>query len=188
VVMAFGSRWEALVPPFQVLALGMMFRTSSRLSDSLSRATGRVYRRAWRQAFYAALVFLGAWVGHYRGITGVAVGVLGALFVNYLLMAHLSLSLGQISWSRFAQAQLPALRLTMVVGAASVAAAVGARRLGLPPLVGLLAGTAAATGTAALSIWLAPTLALGQQGIRMRDTLRAHLLARLRPGRPGRSV
>ena len=63
VAVAFGSRWEALVAPFQVLALGMMFRTSYRMSDSVSRATGKVYRRAWRHALYAVLVFLGALIG-----------------------------------------------------------------------------------------------------------------------------
>jgi O-antigen/teichoic acid export membrane protein len=181
VTVAFGSRWEALVPPFQVLALGMMFRTSYRMSDSLSRAAGKVYRRAWRHAMYAAMVFLGAWVGHYWGVTGVAIGVLGALFVNYLLMASLGLSVGQISWVRFAKAQLPALRLTIVVGAVTLAITAGTRHIGLPPFASLVAGSAAAVGTAVLAAWLAPTLALGEHGIRMRDTLRGQLLDRLRP-------
>jgi O-antigen/teichoic acid export membrane protein len=180
VAVAFGSRWAALVPPFQVLALGMMFRTSYRMSDSLSRATGKVYRRAWRHWLYALLVFLGAWVGHYRGVTGVAVGVLGALFLNYLFMAQLGLRVAQLSWVRFAQAQLPALRLTIVVGGITLAVMVGSRHLGLPPIAGLVAGAAAAAGTAVLAAWMAPTLTLGEHGIRMRDTLRGHL-ARLTP-------
>jgi len=183
VAVAFGSGWEGLVPPFQVLALGMMFRTSCRMSDSLARATGRVYRRAWRQALYAGLVFLGAWVGRSQGVLGVAAGVLGALFVNYLLMAHLSLSVGQISWPRFAQAQLPALWLTILVGAVTVGITAWTRYLGLPPVASLLAGSAAAAGSAFLAAWLAPTLALGDDGIRLRDTLRAYLLSRWRPAR-----
>jgi O-antigen/teichoic acid export membrane protein len=181
VTLAFGRRWEAIVPPFQVLALGMMFRTNSRIGDSLSRATGRVYRRAWRQALYAGLVFLGAWVGQRWGVTGVAVGVLGALFTNYLLMAHLSLSVGQISWARFARAQLPALGLTIVLAAVTLATTAGARHLGLPPLVSLVASSAAAVGTAALLAWLTPALALGEHGMRASNTLRAYLLARVRP-------
>jgi PST family polysaccharide transporter len=179
--VAFGNRWEALVPPFQVLALGMMFRTSYRMSDSLSKATGKVYRRAWRQAVYAGLVFLGAWVGQNWGLTGVAVGVLGALFFNYLLMAHLSLSVGQISWLRFARAQLPALWLTITVGAVTLGTMVATRHVGLPPFARLVAGCLAAAGTASLAAWLAPTFALGEYGISVRDTLRAHLLARQRP-------
>jgi PST family polysaccharide transporter len=179
VVAVFGRRWEAIVPPFQVLALGMMFRTSFRMSDSLSRATGKVYRRAWRQALYAGLVFLGAWVGRYQGLTGVAVGVLGALFVNYLVMAQLSLSVVQISWLQFVRAQLPALRLTMVIGVVTVATAAGLRHFGLPPLAGLLVGSVAAGGAGALTIWLAPMFALGDHGIGMGNLLRAYLVARL---------
>jgi O-antigen/teichoic acid export membrane protein len=188
VAVAFGNRWEALVPPFQVLALGMMFRTSYRMSDSLSRATGRVYRRAWRQGLYAVLVFIGAWVGQSYGLTGVAVGVLGALFINYLLMAHLGLSVLQIRWLSFARVQLPALWLTLVVGAVTLATTAGTRHLGLPPLAGLLAGVTAAASTAILAVLFAPGLVLGEHGIRMRETLRAYLTARLRPARMGRSA
>jgi O-antigen/teichoic acid export membrane protein len=179
VATVFGPRWEGLVPPFQVLALGMMFRTSFRMSDSLSRATGRVYRRAWRQVLYAGLVFLGAWVGRYYGLTGVAVGVLGALFVNYLVMAQLSLSVIHISWLQFVRSQLPALWLTIGVGVVTVVAAAGLRHFGLPPLAGLLVGSVAAGATAALMIWLAPMFVLGEHGIRMRNMLRAYLLAQL---------
>jgi O-antigen/teichoic acid export membrane protein len=179
VAVAFGARWQGLVAPFQVLSLGMMFRTSYRMSDSLSRATGRVYRRAWRQGFYAAVVFLGAWVGQYRGLTGVAAGVLVALFLNYLLMAQLSLAVVRLSWLRFVQAQLPAVWLTIVVGAATMATTAGTRHFGLPPLAGLVIGALVAAGTAVLAAWLTPSLALGELGMRTRDTLRAYLADRL---------
>jgi O-antigen/teichoic acid export membrane protein len=188
VLVAFGKRWEALASPFQVLVLGMMFRTSYLMSDSLSRATGKVFRRAWRQWLYAGLVFLGAWVGHHEGLTGVALGVLGALLINYLLMAHLGLSVGRISWIEFAQAQLPAVRLTLILSAVTLATIAGARHLALPPLVSLLAGVTAAVGTAVLAAWLLPRLALGEQGMRMSHTLRAYLIARLRPAPFGGST
>jgi hypothetical protein len=51
----------------------------------------------------------------------------------------------------------------------------------LPPVVGLATGGLAALGSAAMAAWLAPTLVLGEHGVRTRDTLRALLLARLRP-------
>jgi O-antigen/teichoic acid export membrane protein len=181
VAVAFGSKWGALVPPFQVLALGMMFRTSFRMSDSLSRATGNVYRRAWRQALFAGLVFLGALVGQHWGITGVAVGVVAALFLNYLTMAHLGLSVGGITWLRYFQVQLPAARLSVVVGGVTFATTAGLHRLGFPPIASLIAGTAAALASGVLAVWLAPGFALGDHGVRMLDTLRAHLLAHPRP-------
>jgi O-antigen/teichoic acid export membrane protein len=183
VAVVFGRRWQALVSPFQILALGMVLRAGIRMSDSLSRATGKVYRRAWRQWLYAGLVFLGAWVGLRGGVTGVAAGVLCALCINYLMMAQLSLSVIQVSWTRFAQAQLPALRLTLVIALVTAATAAGIRHFGLPPLLGLIAGIVVALGTAALMVSLAPTIALGRYGMRMRDTLRSYLLARLRPAR-----
>ena len=180
--VAFGARWEGLVPPFQILALGMMFRTSSRMSDSLSRATGRVYRRAWRQGLFAGLVFLGAWIGQHWGVTGVAVGVLCALFINYLLMAQLSLSVVPVTWGKFFLAQLPAVRMAVIVGAVTLATAVGSRHATLPPFAALGAGLITGFGSGLLLAWLAPTFALGQYGIRLRDTLQS-LLARLRPFR-----
>jgi O-antigen/teichoic acid export membrane protein len=183
VAVAFGDKWSALVPPFQVLALGMMFRTSYRLSDSLSRATGRVYRRAWRQACYAGLVFAGAWIGQRSGVTGVAVGVLAALFVNYLLMAHLGLSVVRIGWPQFARVQVPALRLAALLGGLTLAVTAGTRHFGLPSYAGLAIGGAAAVGTAGLLAWLAPRLTLGEYGVRMRDLLGERVLARFRPAR-----
>jgi O-antigen/teichoic acid export membrane protein len=186
--VAFGTRWLGLVPPFQVLALGMMFRTCYRMSDSLSRATGKVYRRAWRHGLYAGMVFLGAVIGQQWGITGVAIGVLVALFLSYLMMAQLSLEILQVSWSRFAEIQLPALRMTLVVGAATLATTWGIRHLGLHPIVGLVGGCLAATATAVFAAWLAPTFALGEHGVRTRDTLRAYLVDRLHPARVRRSA
>lgn len=183
VAVAFGSKWSPLIRPFQVLALGMMFRTSFRLSDSLSRATGRVYRRAWRQGIFAAMVFLGALVGQRAGVTGVAAGVLLALFLNWVLMAQLALSVGQITWSRYLQSQLPAMRLTTVVAGTTLAATSGLHHFGLPPIAGLLVGTVTALGTAAMLVWRAPTFSLGQDGVRMLGTLRVHLMARLHPER-----
>jgi hypothetical protein len=158
-----------------------MFRTSGRMSDSLSRATGRVYRRAWRQLLFAGLVFVGAWVGQQWGITGVAVGVLLALFTNYLMMAQLSLQITGIPWIQFLQAQLPAVRLALLVGGVTLAASAGIRHLGLSHLMGLIAGVLAAGGTIGLSTWLMPTVVLGEHGARLRAILRSQLLLRLRP-------
>jgi PST family polysaccharide transporter len=182
ITVAFGPRWEAMIPPFQVLTLGMIFRTSSRMSDSLSRATGRVYRRAWRQLLFAGMVFLGAWIGQRWGVTGVASGVLCALFLNYLSMAQLSLSVVPVSWGKFFQAQMPALRLAILVGLVALGVTAGAHRVGLPVFATLAGGIIAAGSAAALAAWLAPTFVLGEYGMRMRDTLAAQV-AQLRPFR-----
>ncbi len=186
VPVLFGKRWEGLVAPFQVLALGMMFRTGYRMSDSLSRATGNVYRRAWRQWLFAALVFLGAWVGQFRGLTAVAAGVLGAFFINYLSMAQLSLGVTGITWGRFLRAQLPALWLGVLVGGATLGATAAVHYVGLSHMLSLVAGILTALLSALLAVRLAPSLALGEYGMHATSTLRTYLHSRVHPaGAPG---
>jgi PST family polysaccharide transporter len=185
VAVAFGPRWAGLVAPFQVLALGMMFRVCYRMSDSLSRATGKVYRRAWRQGLFALLVFLGALAGQTRGVVGVATGVLIAFFLNYVSMSQLSLAITEVSWRRFFQVQLPAVRLSLVVGAASLAAVMGLRQTSLPPVVGLAAGVLAAVAAGVAVAWAAPILALGPEGVRARDMLLGLLPALRKRFAPG---
>jgi PST family polysaccharide transporter len=118
-----GPGWEGVVPPLQILALGMMFRSSYKISDTIARATGAVYQRAWRQVAYACLVVGGSIVGQYWGLVGVAVGVLAAITINYLLMAHLSLSLTGMSWASFAAAHIPGIALAATVGTVTSALA-----------------------------------------------------------------
>ena len=181
VPVVFGNRWEGLVPPFQVLALGMMFRACYRMSDSLSRATGKVYRRAWRQWLFAALVFAGAWAGQFRGLTAVAAGVLVAFGLNYLSMAQLSLNLTGISWGRFLRAQLPAVWLSVLVGGATLASTTAAHHLGFSHAAALIVGTLAALGSGVLAVWLIPSLALGEHGMHVTSTLRSYVQTRLHP-------
>ncbi|HEY9442970.1 MAG TPA: lipopolysaccharide biosynthesis protein [Gemmatimonadales bacterium] len=187
VVVTFGSRWAGLTAPFQVLALGMMFRTCYRMSDSLSRATGRVYRRAWRQALFALLVLLGSLAGQTRGIVGVATGVLVAFFLNYVSMAQLSLKITEVSWGRFFQVQLPAVRSSVAIGGVTLATMVGMRHSGLPPVVGLAVGGLAAVSVGLLAAWVAPTFALGHDGVYARNMLLGMLPALRKRFAPGRA-
>ena len=133
-----GGKWGPVIVPFQVLTLGIFLRTSYRISDVVTRATGAVYRRAWRQAIYMLCVVAGAWWGRQWGITGVAVGVLGALMVNYLLMADLGVRLAHLSWREFWGAHVNALFSAVVTGALVGSLAALLRARGLPHLAVLV--------------------------------------------------
>ena len=100
--------------PFQIFAAGLIFRTSYKISDSLARAMGTVYRRAWRQAVYAVAVVVGALIGTAFGLVWVAVGVTGAIVLNYVLMADLSLRTAPITWGHFVLRQTRGLWLGLV--------------------------------------------------------------------------
>jgi len=167
-----GPRWTPVIVPFQILAAGMLFRTSSKMADSLTRATGAVFRRAWRQIVYAALVIGGAWVGQHWGIVGVAWGVLLALAVNFVMMAHLSMSVSDMTVAQFWHAHVPAILITLISFPLVWLLTVALRHLGLAPVVLVIAGLAVVLGCLVLLVFVAPGTFLGRDGQWMIDTLR----------------
>ena len=172
IAVLLGPKWTPVVVPFQILTLGMFLRTSYRISDVVARATGAVYRRAWRQTVYMLCVVLGAWFGRRLGIAGVALGVLGALAVNYLLMAHLGLRLAHLSWRRFWRAHLNALLTAGVAGAATWGLAALLRGRSVPPVAILAIVLLVDLGAALLLIRTAPRVLLGADGEWMLQRLR----------------
>lgn len=183
--VALGPRWSAAVLPFQVLATGMLFRTSYKMSDSLARATGSVYRRAWRQFVYAGLVIGGALLGQRWGIAGVAAAVVLALAVNFSLMAHLSLSVSGLSWAGFARVHLPPAALAAACLPVTWGMAAALRDAALPALVVLGASAATTAAWGLLLVWSAPAVFLGPDVVWMLATLRSYLPAhRRRPALP----
>lgn len=179
--VALGPKWGQVVVPFQILGLGMLFRTSYKMSDSIARSTGAVYRRAWRQILYAGLVIAGAWVGSRWGIEGVSWGALIALTVNFTLMAGLGLRVASLSWGRFWDAHRPAVLLTIASFPLVWGAATLLRGLGLPALVVLLLVGLVLVLTCALLVRLLPGLFLGADGQWMLGTMRTFVQRLIRP-------
>lgn len=175
ILLMLGPEWKGVIVPFQVFAVGMLFRTSYKMSDSISRATGAVYRRAWRQAIYALLVIGGAYYGQRWGLAGVAFGVLGAITLNFLLMAELSLNLAKMKWSRFLAAHRAAVFLTLIIGPQTWWLAKTLRELDYSPVMLLVYTLSLVFLTLILIIRLMPRLALGQDGMWMLQSLLNYL-------------
>lgn len=116
VLVVLGKDWLPLRTAFDVIIFGLLFRTSSKLTDSVMKARGAVYRRAWRSIAFAVFVFVGAFVGKGWGLHGVAVGVLIALGLNYLLTNQLCLVLVGMSWRDFVAAHGAAAVMSVVAG------------------------------------------------------------------------
>jgi PST family polysaccharide transporter len=185
VLVLLGPGWEGVVVPLQLLALGMLFRTSCKLSDSVARATGAVYARAWRQAAFAIAIATGALAGQFWGVGGVALGVVAAIMSNFLLMAQLSLRLTGLRWTEFVVAHLPGLALAGAIGTVAWALADRLRELQVSPLVLLLDVVLAASAGGLLLCWLLPALFLGRDGrsvLRMLQGLALGWLQRRRAG------
>ena len=183
VLILLGSQWTGAILPFQILAIGMLMRTSASMSDSLTRAKGAVYNRAWRQGIYAACVIVGAMIGQRWGITGVSVGVLIALVVNAALMAQLSLKLTGLSLRMFAQAHTQALLLTGMIAVEAWGLATLFRAWNLPALLTVLASSLIIAASALALAWFFPNATLGKDGIWI-----AQLIGKYLPKRIGRKL
>lgn len=171
VMVLLGAAWMEIVLPLRILGIGLLFRTSYKMSDSLARSTGAVYRRAWRQGVYAGCVLGGAWVGQHWGIVGVTVGVLGALAVNYALMAQLSLSLTGLSARDFVGVHVRALPVSVAATAGAIGAATLLRGVAAPSLVTLLVGCALAVALAVAVSRVGGRHVLGSDGTWLLQTL-----------------
>lgn len=179
--VALGAHWSGAVLPFQILALGMFFRTSYKMSDSICRATAMVYERAVRQIIYAALVIGGALVGQRWGIVGVAASVVLALVINFLLMAQLSLRVTSLSWADLGRAHVPGLLLSAVCFPCLWCVSAAMRSWGAAPLIVVVGGTGAACIGALAAMALAPRTFVGGDGLWMLSTLRTYLPHRFVP-------
>ncbi len=164
VEVLLGTKWSGAVVPLQILTLGMLFRTSYKLSDTVARATGAVYARAWRQGAYAGAVFALSFIGQHWGLQGVALGVVAAVAFNFILMAQLSLRLTGMHWSAFAAAHVPGLALAVALGALTWFLAAWLRELQVAPILLLVVVGLTASAAALLLWWHFPQTFLGSDG------------------------
>lgn len=164
ITVLLGPGWTGVILPFQLFTISLLFRMSSRISDSLTKASGAVYARAVRQGLFAALVVLGAFIGQRWGVGGVAVAVSIAMGINFVNMAALSRRETGLSWSRFARAHVPGALLAVLIGGAVAVTATLARAAHLGKIqVLIVAGLTAAVVTLA-ALRLQSRLFLGPHG------------------------
>ena len=189
VAVLLGSQWGEVVAPFRIMAFGTLFRASYKIGDALTRALGAVYRRAWRQWTYAALVIGGGLIGQRWGLNGVAVAMLFALSVNYVMTSHLGMQLVALPWREYARAYRPGLVAAAIVTVAAQTAATLARSVLGFHAVGVLAVTAAGIAIVILPIalWQRAWL-LGEDGDWLAQGLTGFFrrkLAKFEPHLPG---
>ena len=165
IAVILGPQWAQATIPFRILAIGTLFRTSYKISESLSRALGAVYRNAWRQWTYAALVVGGGIVGQHWGLAGVSWAVLGAIFANYLLTAQLGIGLVSLGWDDYVLAHGAGVKAAVAVAGPAWLTATLARAL-LPPSPLLVVGATLAVALVAVALLGAvrPQWLLGEDG------------------------
>lgn len=174
VAVLLGPQWGAVVVPFQVLAAFLLFRTSYKISDSLARALGVVYQSAWRQWVYAFAVLIGAWLGHFAGLGGVALGVGLAVCLHFFLMLQLSVHVSGASWRELASIHIRHLSFALVISGITWLVTAVLRAQGVHALVTLAGGGLVAAATLALA-WTVGGRYLAEEGVWVRTILKEQL-------------
>jgi len=87
--LILGAHWSGLVPPLQILVLGLFLRSYDWATAVLARSAGRVRERALIQLLYVVLVLGSVALLSPWGLKAVAVGVVASMAVNAVVMTHL---------------------------------------------------------------------------------------------------
>lgn len=115
----YGPAWAGSIRSVKILtacgALGSIYT----LCDALAKGTGLVYAQFRRHSIYAVLVVIGAILGIGYGIEGVAFAVSFAVFIMYILMVHLSITIVGGTWREFLLAQVPGVVVAISVALVS---------------------------------------------------------------------
>jgi PST family polysaccharide transporter len=95
----------------KVLFLAVVFRSMSKLGDSLLRAKDAVYQGSLFKAVYVLLIAAGIWWGTAYGMQGVAMGIVVATIIHYLMNMFMTTRLIQLGWWALMKAWIPGIIL-----------------------------------------------------------------------------
>jgi PST family polysaccharide transporter len=164
IIVVLGDRWQGVVPVFQILVLGMYFRIAYKLSGSALSALGVMKRFAINQVIYALLVVVGASLGHFWGINGVAVGVTIAMTIQFITLSSIALKNIQMTWIEFISVQLPGIAWGFIALVVTSVVARVSTGMSLPVIVAGVTGPALSVVACAILAYFAPELMLGKHG------------------------
>jgi O-antigen/teichoic acid export membrane protein len=142
-----GAQWDGAVWPFRIMALTMLFRTTTKLGGLVGRSSGEMYTIAKWQVIYAILVIGGAAISVRWGIMGVSCTTAFALAANYLSMTAIGLRMTTLGARDIVRAHVAPLAFALVVGALTFATAAALRAADASHVI--VAGVATAVGSAA---------------------------------------
>jgi len=142
----------------KVLFVGVVFRSLSKLGDSLLRAKDAVYQGSLFKAIYVVLIAIGIYLGVQHGMTGVALGLVVATIIHYFMNMHMSTRLISLSWSQLIRALLPGIALALITLVAAWFVHVTCSFAFVPSWLTLLSAIVAVPALLAFAIYLFPRI------------------------------
>lgn len=147
----------------KVLFLAVLFRSLSKLGDSLLRAKDAVYQGSLFKAVYVICIACGIWFGTAYGMTGAAWGIVLATMLHYAMNMHMTTRLIHLGWGALLKAWIPGVLLGLICFGASWCVHVITTWMLLPGYFVLMAALVVLPLLMLVSIYLFPTILGNQQ-------------------------
>jgi PST family polysaccharide transporter len=107
VLVVLGEQWMEASIPLAILSVGIYFRTSYKLGDSLAKSQGQVFKRSIREMVYAGLVIGSVCLLYNFGLNAISAGILGAILVNYYTSFSLAAKILKVPFTSFFLSKKP---------------------------------------------------------------------------------
>lgn len=156
IVVWLGEDYLEAALILKVLFFAVIFRTLSKLGDSLLRARNAVYQGSWFKAIYVILMAIAIYVGIPHGMPWVAFGIVVATIIHYLMNMYMCTKLIDIDWMKLFASLIPAIKLGIASALLSGLLWVVQEKMQLPHLIILLIALLYVFGVIALMIFFKP--------------------------------
>ena len=156
ILVWLGDQYSDAAPILQILFIAVIFRTLSKLGDSLLRAKDAVFRGSWFKAINVVILTLGILFTVSYGMTAVAWAVVVTTFIHYLMNMYMCTQLIGISWKGLFTSLLPSVRLGAVAAILSAAVGFVITPCGLSSFFTLMIGTCVVFGGLGVLVYYSP--------------------------------
>jgi O-antigen/teichoic acid export membrane protein len=144
IVVALGDKWAPSIIPFQILCVAFALKLLDQYATSASNARGWVWPQVGFGLIRIACLIGGIYLASPWGINGVALAVLGAGVIMFLMMQSLMRRATGLGWLDVLQPQVPAIAGTALLVAVLWGTGAAVRAMIPAPAVILVAQAAAA--------------------------------------------
>lgn len=142
----------------RILFVAVIFRSLSKLGDSLLRAKDAVFKGAWFKAIYVLMIAGGIWYTVPMGMNSVAGAIVAATFIHYVMNMFICSQLVGINAGQLFRALVPALLLGIITLVTSWSVNMLCEFMQLNKYFSLIAGIGANGIALLLSIRLFPAI------------------------------
>ncbi len=162
ILVWLGDKYMETALILQVLFGAVIFRTLSKLGDSLLRAKDAVFQGSWFKAVYVLLIGVGIYLATPYGMRAVAGAIVAATFIHYVMNMYMVTKLIGIKWNKLVGALFPSIALGIISWVAAFVASKILNLIELPLLIKLLLELALVFGVVGLAVFLRPRLLGGK--------------------------